>query len=193
MKPSKFFSSLFAVLGAGVLIVSILLCFLCRNLETKSQNVPREAEDASTRFMQVLSDGDFATAGSFLYGQPELGAEGAFESDGAADIWEAFRNSISWEAPDGCYLEGTEVYRDVTVTVRDVSAVLNAVSALARSMGFSETSPNPDALLREAVKEALNRGETMSVSGRLRLIQEEGQWYVIPDRKILSAISGGGL
>lgn len=191
MKISRFFSALFAVLGTGVLIVSIFLCFLCRNLEPKHQNVSGGAEETSERFMQSLSDGDFSTAGALLYGQPELGAEGAFESDGAADIWEAFRDSISWEAPEGCYLEGTQVYRDVTVTVLDVSAVLKAVPALAQPDGASETSPNPDALLGEAVKEALNRGDTASVSGRLRLIQEDGQWYVIPDKTILSAISGG--
>lgn len=191
MKLSKFFSSVFAVLGTGVMIVSILLCLLCRNLEPKSQSVPLAAEETSRQFMQALSDGDYQTAGSLLYGQPELGAEGAFESDAAAYLWEAFRGSISWEESSGCYLEGTEVYRDVTVTVLDISSVLNAVPALAQSMGDSPSSPDTDALLLEAVKKALSGGETLSVSGKLRLIQDEGQWYVIPDKKILSAISGG--
>lgn len=191
MKLSKFFSSVFAVLGAGVMILSILLCLLCRNHSPKSQIVPQEAEEASRQFMQALSDGDYRTAGGLLYGQPELGAEGDFQSDAAAYLWEAFRGNVSWEAPSGCYLEGAQVYRDVTVTVLDVTAVLDAVPALAQSREDSPSSPNTDALLLEAVKEALSGGKTQSVSGKLRLIQDGDQWYVIPDKQILSAISGG--
>lgn len=191
MKLSKFFSSVFSVLGVAVLIVSIAVCLLCRNLESKSQNAPQAAEETSRQFMQALSDGDYRAAGNLLYGQPELGAEGDFQSDAAAYLWDAFRGSVSWEAPSGCYLEGNQVYRDVTVTVLDISGVLNAVPALAQSMGDSPFSPNTDALLLEAVKKALSGGETLSVSGKLRLIQDGGQWYVIPEKKLLSAISCG--
>lgn len=199
MKLSRFFSSVFAVLGTGVMIVSIILCLLCRNMEPKTQGVAQEAEDVSEQFIGALSSGDYQTAGELIYGQPELGADGAFQSDAAARIWETFRESISCEDSGACYLEGTEIYRDVTVTFLDVSGVLNAVPALAQSMqAAQEAEPDEeairkdsDAILMEAVEKALSDGERVSVQGKLQLVQDEGRWYVIPDKTVLSAISGG--
>ncbi len=195
MKLSRFFSSVFAVLGTGVMIVSMIGCLLCRNLEPGAQVVSQEAKDASEQFMQALSSGDYQAAGALIYGQPEMGADGNFQSSAAARVWEAFRESITCENSGECYLEGESVYRDVTVTALDVSGVMNAVPAIAQSMQAAEkTGPDGEAkdrILREAVEKALSDGERVSVQGRLQLVQDQGHWYVIPDKTVLSAISGG--
>lgn len=192
MKLSKVFSALFGVLGTFLLIASLGVCLLCRNMKPQNQGVPQGASDAAEQFAQALSAGDFESLEGFLYGQPELGAGEDFHSDAATRIWEAFRDSLACENEGLCYLEGTDIYRDVAVTYLDVSGVVKEAASLAKTLeaGEEETA-QPDRQLLEVVAGALEKGKTTTVQGRLRLIEDEGRWYVIPDKTVLAAISGG--
>lgn len=188
MKPSKVFSSLFFVLGTAVLFVSIVGCLVFRNAEPKGRSVPREAEEAAESFVAVLSAGDLERASGLIYGQPTLGAEASFESRAAARVWEGFQSSLSCEA--GAYhWEGNDLYRDVTLSYLDVSGVLTDIQSIAKA-GTEETR-DADDLLLEAVEAALSWGNQVTVQGRIGLKEDGGNWYVIPDKTVLSAISGG--
>lgn len=188
MKPSKIFSSLFFLLGAILLVVSFGGSLLCRNLTLKGQDVPQEAKAVSDRFIEALSTGDDTALEGLIYGQPELGADGDFQTEAARRIWEAFRDSIACEPAGECYREGQEIYRDVTIMALDASGVAASVSAYVQP---TADTLDGDKLLLEAVEKALSAGERVSVRGRLRLLKSEEQWYVIPDKTVLSAMSGG--
>lgn len=198
MQVTKLFSSIFSVLGTVVLIVSIVLCLMCRNMEPKTRNIPQEARDVSEQFMTFLSAGDYESAGQLIYGQPELGADENLQNSVSARIWEAFRESVTLEAEDSCYLEGKDYCRDVTVSTLDVPGLMQSIASLTQPQqmavsGEDEALPvsNPDTLLMEAVEEALLSCETVQVQGRLRMVEAGNSWYVIPDKAILTAISGG--
>lgn len=189
MKPSKVFSSLFFILGTGILIVSIALCLLLRNMETVGRGVPQEAEAAANQFASALSAGDLDAAADLIYGQPDLGTEASFDSTAAGSIWERFRESISCEG-GSCYWEGTSLYQDVTLSYLDVPGVMKDVTALAKAAEADESMDGEQRLL-DTVKTALAQGRQVTVQGKLRLVEEAGSWYVIPDKTVLSALSGG--
>lgn len=189
MKPSKVFSSLFFILGTGILIVSIALCLLLRNMETVGRSVPQEAEAAGNQFASALSAGDLEAAADLIYGQPDLGTEASFDSTAAGSIWERFRESISCES-GSCYWEGTSLYQDVTLSYLDVPGVMKDVTALAKAAEADESMDGEQRLL-DTVKTALAQGRQVTVQGKLRLVEEAGSWYVIPDKTVLSALSGG--
>lgn len=189
MKISKVFSSLFGILGTVLLIASIGVCLLCRNWTPQNQGVPQAADAAADQFIQALSAGDFASAGNLIYGQPELGAEGVFHSDAAARIWEGFRESFVCQSEGGSYLESTDIYRNVTLSYLDVAGVLRETASFARTTG--DEAEEPDTQLLTAMDRALSEGKTLRIQGKLRMIEDQGHWYVIPDKTVLSAISGG--
>lgn len=194
MQVNKIISSLFAVLGTAILVVSIVLCLVCRNLEPMAQSTPQEALDARDAFAASLSAGDLEGAAMWIYGQPELGGDTALQSAAASRIWEAFRSSLSVEADGICYLEGRDYCQDVTVTMLDVPGLMKALPDHVKpSVPAAEEAPLPDEdqLLMEAVEEALAAGELTQVQGRLRLVEDGGRWYVVPDKTVLAAISGG--
>lgn len=190
MKPSRVFSSLFFILGTVLLIVSIVGCLLCRNMETKGQSVPQAAEAAAEEFAAAVSAGDLRAASSLIYGQPELGAEASFESGAAQMVWESFLDSLSCEG--GAFRwEGTALYQDVTLSCLDVPGVMREVLTIAGAGRAEEETREDDQLLLEAVETAAAQGQRISAQGSLRLIEDGGSWYVIPDKTVLSALSGG--
>lgn len=189
MKPSKVFSSLFFVLGTVLLIVSIVGCLLLRNMETKGQSVPQGAEAVGEQFAAAISGGDLEGAASLIYGQPDLGTAVPFESAAAGQIWESFRESISCEG-GACYWEGTTLYQDVTLSYLDVPGVMKNITSLAKA-GEEDADRDADQRLLEAVEKAVAQGQQTAVQGKLRLMEDGGSWYVIPDKTVLSAISGG--
>lgn len=177
MKPSKFFSAVFGILAAVLMVLSIAGTLLLRGHEAQSP-VPREAEDAARQFAQALSAGDYQGAGSQIWGQPELGAQGPMTDPQAQAVWDAFRDSLICEGQGPCYWESQALYQDVTVTSLDIAALLNAI-------------PHSGQQPQETVETAISQAPMTQTQGRLQLLEQEGRWFVLPDKTILSAMSGG--
>lgn len=192
MKTAKVFSAIFGVLGTILLVGSLALCLICRNWEPKAQTGSPEAEAAARQFLDALSQGDYGSAEAMIYGQPKLGGEESFRSEALARVWEAFRERLSFETPEPCYAEGENLYLDVTVWSLDVAGVMRSAADLAKAQSAEgETTLSSEERLLSAVEKALSSGERVSAKGRLQLMEDGDQWYVIPDKTVLSAISGG--
>ncbi len=208
MKLSKLFSKIFGVLGAALLVFSLALCLICRNGEPRLAQPPKEAGEASAALMDALSQGDYTAASALLYGQPDLGADGAPEDPAAALVWEAFTGSISYQFSGNCYMAGTDVCQDVTITLLDVPGVIKAIPDLSQSL-MAQKAANAaepeeiysedgeylpqvvDQVMLDAARQAIAEAGTVSYDGTLRMFQQNGRWTVIPDRTLLRAISGG--
>ncbi len=210
MKLSKFFSVVFAVFGGILMIGTVAVCLLCRDMEAQMTQLPQEAGICSEQFMEALDLGDYASAGAMIYGQPELGGSGQPQSAIGGLVWDAFLESFSYTFVGDIYAQGTEIYRDVTITALDISSVTEALPQLSREALARRTEEAGedaaaslydaagmlrqearDLILREAAAQAVTQGEMTTYEAKLHMVQQDGRWWAIPDQTLRTAISGG--
>lgn len=207
MKIAKIFSGVFAVLGMLLMAVTVVLCVLSRNAQPRMLESPEAASAQAQRMMDALCAGDYKTAGSCMYGQPELGA-GEPEDEVSRLLWNAFTDSLSYEFTGVCYVTDAGLARNASVTALNVAKVTQSIPQLAkdRMKEKAEAAEDPSEVLNEQntdreepVKQALLDAAEQALSGdtetvtrdvTLNLIYRDGAWWVVPDQALLQIISG---
>ena len=126
MKMSKFFSGVFGVLGVLLMTGTVMLCLMSRNAQPRMLESPEAASAQAQRMMDALCAGDYDTAGSCMYGQPDLGA-GEPEDEVSRLLWDAFTDSLSYEFTGVCSVTDAGLTRKATVTALDVAKVIQSL------------------------------------------------------------------
>lgn len=209
MNISKFFSRFFAVLGAVLGIAAVALCLLSLNAEPRLLKTPATAVEAADTMLASLCDGNFAAAGSLMYGDPDLGADREPADEVGKLIWDAFVDSLDYELVGACYATDSGVAQNVKITsldIRSVTAVLGERSQALLSQRVEEAEDVTEIyddnneyredfvmdVLYDAAVQALEAdAETTTREITLNLIYDQGQWKIMPEAALLSAISGG--
>ena len=133
MKMSKFFSGVFGVLGVLLMTGTVMLCLMARNAQPRMLESPEAASAQAQRMMDALCAGDYDTAGSCMYGQPDLGA-GEPEDEVSRLLWDAFTDSLSYEFTGVCSVTDAGLTRKAAVTALDVTKVTQSVPQRARAL-----------------------------------------------------------
>ena len=208
MKVSKLASGLFAVLGSVLLIGSVVLCFWEMGTPSRGIQRPEEAERCAETMVNALNSGDLAGAAALLYGQPDLELDREPETEAGKRLWQAYCGSISAEAVDGCYTEGSEAFWSGTVTALDLSKTVEDLDSRAADILkqrlesaedparlLEETGDVPQTLAEEiadtALARALEDGKTVTRDVKVKLVSRDGSWWVVPDQALLAVLSGG--
>lgn len=207
MKMSKFFSGVFGVLGVLLMTGTVMLCLMARNAQPRMLESPEAASAQAQRMMDALCAGDYDTAGSCMYGQPDLGA-GEPEDEVSRLLWDAFTDSLSYEFTGVCSVTDAGLTRKAAVTALDVTKVTQSVPQRARALleQQAEAAASPAEIydehnayreelvnqaLLDAAKQALDESaETVTRDVSLNLIYRDGAWWVVPDQALLQIISG---
>ena len=207
MKMSKFFAGVFGVLGVLLMTGTVMLCLMARNAQPRMLESPEAASAQAQRMMDALCAGDYDTAGSCMYGQPDLGA-GEPEDEVSRLLWDAFTDSLSYEFTGVCSVTDAGLTRKATVTALDVTKVTQSVPQRARALleQQAEAAASPAEIydehnayreelvnqaLLDAAKQALDESaETVTRDVSLNLIYRDGAWWVVPDQALLQIISG---
>lgn len=207
MKMSKFFSGVFGVLGVLLMTGTVMLCLMSRNAQPRMLESPEAASAQAQRMMDALCAGDYDTAGSCMYGQPDLGA-GEPEDEVSRLLWDAFTDSLSYEFTGVCSVTDAGITRKAAVTALDVTKVTQSVPQRARALleQQAEAAASPAEIydehnayreelvnqaLLDAAKQALDESaETVTRDVTLNLIYRDGAWWVVPDQALLQIISG---
>lgn len=207
MKMSKFFSGVFGVLGVLLMTGTVMLCLMSRNAQPRMLESPEAASAQAQRMMDALCAGDYDTAGSYMYGQPDLGA-GEPEDEVSRLLWDAFTDSLSYEFTGVCSVTDAGLTRKAAVTALDVTKVTQSVPQRARALleQQAEAAASPAEIydehnayreelvnqaLLDAAKQALDESaETVTRDVTLNLIYRDGAWWVVPDQALLQIISG---
>ena len=207
MKGSKFFSVLFGILGILLMVATAAVSIVSRNAQPRMLESPEAASAQAQRMMDALCAGDYATAQSCIYGQPDLGV-GEPEDAVSKLLWDAFTDSLSYEFTGLCRVTDTGFARDATVTCLDVSGVTAAVPQRAKALLEAKAAAAEDkteiynednSYRNELVDQALNDAVTQALSEdaqtvtrdvTLGLIYQDGAWWVVPDQALLQIISG---
>ncbi len=207
MKLSHIVSAFFAVTGTLLMVAALCLCLFFQGAEPQITQLPQGAKDCCTALTDALNQGDFQNAKNLIWGQPELGLSQT-DADAASLVWDAYLKSITCTPEGEPYTEGIEFYQNVTLTTLDIPSVTKALPGHAQAIWANKlnTAENPAALytesgdilpqvlsstLQDALTAALDQGQTLTTQGRIRLIEEDGRWWAIPDSGLTKALSGG--
>lgn len=209
MKIARFFAVIFGLIGIVLLIGSVGFCLISLDAPVRMTEVPSGAAACSENLEAAIESGDFAAAGELLYGQPDLGAEGIPEDVEGALIWDAFVRSLSCEFQGACYATESGIARDAVITAMDIPTVTQKLPQRAHALLTQRVENAADMaelydennnfredlvseVLTQAVMQALAEdAETVTREVTLKLIHRDGQWWVVPDQALLTAISGG--
>lgn len=208
MRISKLASAVFAVAGTVLLVGSVVMSFVALGRPTTAVEPTREANDVARSVLSALDHGELSNVGTYFYGAPALGLDREPATAEGKQIWNAYRDSITVTADEGCCAEGTTIYQTAQVTALDISEALSrldgeAVALLNQKM---ETAEDPSALLDEngevpqelkdeiweqALTQVLADAKTVTTRITFQLMEQDGQWWVLPDQAMLDVLSGG--
>ena len=208
MKIARFFSVIFAVLGAALLVGSIGLCLLSRDAQVHILEIPQGAVECSDAFADALDSGDLAAAAQLMYGQPDLGIDGEIADPETALVWEAFLDNMSFSFTGKCYAVENGFARDASVAVLDIASVTQKLPERAQSLVNQKIASAEELeevydedghfhqelaeeILRAALQQALSQdANVIHRDVTVKLVNRDGAWWVVPDQTLLQAISG---
>ena len=208
MRISKLASAVFAVVGTVLLVGSVVMSFVALGRPTTAVEPTREANDFAQSVISALDHGDLSKVGTYFYGAPALGLDREPATAEGKQLWNAYRDSITVTADEGCYAEGTTIYQTAQVTALDISETLSRLDEEAAALMSKrlETAEDPTALLDEngevpqtlkdelcaqALTQVLADAKTVTTRITFQLMEQNGQWWALPDQAMLDVLSGG--
>lgn len=201
VKIARFFAVIFALAGIVLMLGTSIICFASIHSSAKILENPDGAVACSEGFRQSLQAGNLTEASGWIYGRPDLGAEGIPEDACAARLWEAYLGSISLDYSRMYLLDG-DLGRDGELTVLDVSKVTEGMQRRAKAMleekaasaeGEQLSQQQREQILLQALEEALREDRaylTRDVS--VKLVFRDGAWWAVPDSVFVSTLTGFG-
>ena len=205
----KILSVIFVLIGIVAAVVAVNMGLTNRNADPVLLATPEAASQQVTGLMEAVCSGDFATASTYLQGQPGLGVDREATDEVGILIWEAFCDSMSYELVGECYATEAGLSQNVTLTCMDVTtvtAVLKERSQALLEQRVDEAEDLEDVydenlqyredfvmdVLYDAAVMALEKdAKTMTTELTLNLSYQNEQWWIAADRELLDAISGG--
>ena len=199
---------IFAVLGIVLMLGTMVISFACLNRPVGVIEEPTQAQFCSEQLQQYINSGDFSAASGLMYGQPSLGMSGAPADACTALVWEAYCSSISFEYSGKLYLLDSELARDGVLKVLDVPALMQSVQTRSQTLLEQKTAAAQDEseiydadgnirgdvserVLMEAVQQAIDQDAAyVNQNVTIRVIQRDGQWWILPDQTFIKTISG---
>ena len=208
MKIAKFFSVIFGILGAAVMVGAIGLCLLSLDAQPKVLEMPQGAAECADSLMEAYQAGDVAAVSKLLYGQPQLGENWEPQDAAGALVREEWKKALDHSFLGECYATDNGICRDVRLTYLEIGSITEAVSrhahalmtarvAAAETMEelYDESGEFRQELVQEVLDQALTlamaEGKTVTVDMTLTLVLREGQWWAVPEETLLTALSGG--
>lgn len=209
MKKNIFLSMLFTFIGVTLLTFSLVFCLSSLDAPAMILVAPKDARVCAQDLLDAVAEGDFDTASSYLYGQPQLGVDRAPSEQIGQMLWDAYLASFTYEILGSCYASSAGISLDVAIHALDLSSIganlsdrMDALmtSRLAEEGDISEIYDENgnfqedliQQFLLEAFQQALDEDAKIRTQEiALTLTYQDGHWWVVSDQAFLQAISGG--
>lgn len=209
MKLAKnLFAGVFAALGTVLMIGALVLCFGNLNAPPRISQLPQGLTQQAQALQQAVSSGDFVAAGQLIYGQPDLGGDGASQSPAAELFWDAFQKNLRWEYTSDLQMTDGGYRASVRLTLPDIAAMAQKISPRARtlleekmaaatemSQLYQENGDFLPSLIQQVLDQATQEAaadtqSTKTIESTVSFRQVEGIWWAIPDPALMKALSG---
>lgn len=209
MNKIRFFSVVFGLLGACAAAAGIYLAVQNMNASPVLVHQPEAARNRVVTMLDALSDQDYDTVSAALYGTPDLGLDREAEDPVGQLLWTAFAGSVSYELVGEFYATDSGVAQNVVISGMDLSSVTANLRERSQTLLEERVAQAEDTseiydenneyreefvmdVLHDAAEDALEQdAKEISWELTLNLTYENGQWWIMPEKLLLEAISGG--
>lgn len=207
----KLLSLVFAIVGIAAAVAAVSLSLSYKNANPMLLVPPEEAQHQVTGLMEAVCAGDYSTASTYLQGQPNLGVDREPTDAVGVMIWEAFCDSMEYELVGECYATEDGLAQNVVFSCIDVTSVTATLKDRSQTLLEQRVEEAED--LEEVYDEDLQYREdfvmdvlydaatatlkedaqTITAELTVNMAFQNGQWWIIADKALLDAISGGVL
>lgn len=211
MKEMKWRSVISACLGLLVVLLAAAAVFLVitfRDAKPVLLYVPEEVSLRVEEMMDAICCGDFSSAAKRMYGNPDLGIDRESEDPVNRAFWNAFVSSLDYELVGAPYATQSGIAQDVKIISLELSTATEKLGARAEALlqqglaqaenasevydGANYKESFVESVIQQAAQQALEEDVRYSYNVvTLQLVCSDGQWWIMPDKALLSAISGG--
>lgn len=208
MKKIPISSRVFAILAALLAVLVLVICLSQRSGLPLLLGSTEKAEACARNFMERICAGDYAGASDFLYGTPSLGDDAQRQTPASQLIWDAFLSSLSSRPQGDCYADENGLAQDYILSGLDIPSLVaklkEAVPTVLEAQvdaaeNFAQVYDDNWQYREEFAQSVLEETARQVTAGiapeerqiTLRLAFEDGQWWVVPDQQLITAISGG--
>jgi len=209
MKIAKFFAGIFGAIGTVLLVGSVGLCLFSLNAPVRMEEIPAGAVECADAFEKALSGKDYAALESCIYGQPELGMSEKPEDELARMVWDLVQLNLEFSWQGTCYMKDGTFCRDAVMSYMEAASITDDLPVRAHALLtqrveeatdmaqlYDEDGQFREDLLDQVMKAALTQAcmedaGTASVAVCVEFVYRDGRWWAVPDRALLTALSGG--
>lgn len=209
MKIRNLISGLFGLMGIGAAVAGICLSFHNMHADPVLLAQPEAARTRVEFVLDAVCEGDYVLASSGIQGTPNLGMDRPASGEVGDLIWNAFLDSITYELDGECYATDSGIAQNVVIRTMDISSVTAPLrdssqallaQRVAEAEDTSELYDEKGDYREDLVMSVLYEAAQLALEGdvqylewevRLDLVYDNGQWWVLPETELLSAISGG--
>ena len=208
MYEKPILSRVFAILAVILAVAVLVICLTQRTSGSVLLGTAAGAEECAQGLMERICAGDYAGAAQYLYGTPSLGDETQRETPASQLIWDAFLSSLSCRPQGDCYADENGLAQDYILSGLDIPSLVaklkEAVPAVLEAQvdaaeNFAQVYDDnwqyredfAQSVLEETARQVTAGIAPVERQITLRLAFENGQWWVVPDQQLITAISGG--
>ncbi len=170
---------------------------------------PDSATAQLTGMLDAVCQGDYAQAGTYLLGTPDLGVEDAFADPLGALLWAELQQSLSYTLTGECYTTADGLAQDIALSYLDLDSVTQNLKIRSQALLEERVAAAEDTaqiydenneyredfvmnILYDAAQAALAEdARTATVALTVNLKYQGDRWLVVVDDPLLDAISGG--
>lgn len=205
----KLLSIIFAIVGIAAAAAAVFLSLSNQNAQPVLLEPPEEAKHQVVALMDAVCAGKFDEASTYLQGQPDLGVDREPTDEVGGLIWDAFCDSMSYELVGAGYATEDGLAQNVSFSCMDVTSVTAVLRQRSQALLEQRVEEAEDLdevydedlqyredfvmeVLHDAAEAALKEdAKIITTELTLNLSYQNEQWWIIADRALLDAISGG--
>lgn len=205
----KLLSLIFVVIGIVAAVAAANVSLSNKEAEPVLLAPPEEATHQVVGLMDAVCAGDFAKASTYLQGQPDLGVDRDPTDPVGVLIWNAFCDSLEYELVGECYATEEGLAQDLKLSCMDVTSVTAVLKDRSQTLLKQRVDEAEDMdevfdeklqyredfvmdVLYDAAEMALKEdATTMTAELTVKMNYQNETWWIIADRALLDAISGG--
>ena len=205
----KILSLIFVIIGIAAAVAAVNLSLTNKDADPVLLAPPEDAKLQVVSLMDAVCNGNFAEASTYMQGQPDLGVNREPSDPVGVLIWNEFCDSMSYELVGDCY--GTEegLAQNVKLSCMDITSVTAVLKDRSQAMLEKRVDEAEDlddvydenlqyredfvmSVLYDAAEAALKEdAKTMTMELTNNMVYQNETWWIIADRNLLDAISGG--
>ncbi len=197
-----------AILAAVFSALALIISILGVNMGTIVAKPTGDPQKTAADFMDSVISGNYDNAYSLLHSYSSLGLENQPSDEIGKLMYDALRESFSYELTGDCFVDKLEAKQQIQFTFLDLPSTEDDVQAKTESIlkEIVESRPRKSVYdennnylpevaheaYAKALSEVLENAENYYTSEgiQLQLVYSDGSWYVIPAQSLIRALSG---